>query len=631
MAPRGTACLVLLLAAGALPAPAQPRVSGSAAAESAASGQSAASVSGSALTPAGGVPSIFQMVAPLAGALVPGTVPAIQPVLQPALGVLPSAAFSAKAVVPAPGAAPLIPAAAPLKEPRDARARKAIATVRETAEHWTGEKRSDDDDPTTSAWWAASQRERAGALTKAGTDARLGPIEGPIVRAVWSAQSKLLRRRAAEDEKAGLGAQELVARYGVRFMGERALALDELRMYVPGLDPELVAGGEALANFNDNGLTPGGYALSPLRSRAEDRARQGYVWIADASFDDFVEIAAHEGFHQGDKGYRDGYRALISRYGEEAGASLGTALLEGLTELRAREALDRLGRDALAGRPGLAEMYGNSLRRRWGGTLALAIERRDADRAKHGYDPYVKMAEAIIAKPGGRKAMEAFVAKGEVTPLQAVLGGAALADLAEIAASADGPKDETPIQAKLAGSLGVAAYARTFLASTVRDIPAPSAAALRELARTAVAAASKELGKEGGAASAWRRRALLKLDLTKDLEAGASPEAIAARVREAARLPAWKRWIPPLPDSFAAMPNARVHGLTVLASPAAAFFSPYWQLLEAFPGGPIAASVVLILLGFAEMWITAELFSAWKLVTRPSRWLPWRWGASPRK
>jgi len=635
--------VVLAFAAWMPSAYAQSRVGGIAA-ESGVPGQTAVTTQVSGLQAGSPVPTLTLTVAPLAGGLVPTFTPAIQAgiavtpsVAEPqrpapiaaqaqapvAAALLKTASFQGAVATPS-GGLGLTPS-----EGGDHRTRRAVAAIRDTSRDWTGEAPEDDDDPTHAAHWVSTQRRRAGALERASAEARLGPVEGAIARTLWSVKATQLRARADREEKTGPGVSALLARYGVAFKGERRAALEELKRYVPGFKPELVVGGEALADFTGSGATPGGYSVIPLRDRVGEEARGGFIWLGTLREADFIEVAAHEGFHQGDLGYRDGARALTAAHGKEAGLALATALLEGFTELRTREAMDRLGRDAIGAKDGLPARYGQALRTQWGGTLEEALERRNKGRDEHGYDPYVKLAEAIIAKPGGRAALEAFVAKGDLSPLETVLGRPTMKVLADISAAADGSEGAGPLEFRLANSLGVAAWARSHLASAARGEAVPDADSLRVTVQASVAAAAGELDNAWRPESAWRRRAILSLDLTPALTAGVGYGELIARIRDAGRLPAWKHWIPPMPDSTRYALESEMLVLGAAAYPTAGAAWLVYKFLGApaygLSFGSLLAFDLTALAALGVFWLVGEVLSGLMLGRRPSRSLPWRW------
>ncbi len=627
MAPRRA----LLLAAAlswAASATAQPRTGAVPAVETVVPGQSGTSVTG-ALQPIGGVPSISLSVPSLAGGLTPVVAPALKPELSaPAVSLSvakPAAIAPAKAAKPVKGVAAIKNSGGGAlvleEEPADLRTKKAVETVRETAKHWTGVEFSEDDDPDVGTFWAGVQRLNAGALDAAVKDARLGVVEGAIARTAWRLKSSSLRRGAERDEK-GLTPEKLVER-GTRFTGAYAQDLLELVAYVPGLKPELVTGGEALAYFADHGGAPGGYAVRPLRTGEGDR-REGFVWLESAKDEAFfIEVAAHEGFHQGDLGYREGYRAFAAALGEKRGHALAVALLEGFTELRARETTDRLLVEASRGVDGVARRYARAVAKRWGGG-AKGVQRRFDDRETHGYDPFVKLVEEIVSRPGGRAALEAFVSRGRVAPLEALLGYGTLETLGGIAAAANGPKTWGPAEHRLADSLGVAPWVRRRLVEAARGEAAPHETELAALVETVVGEAHAESARPGlGFEREHRARALNGLNLTAALEQRVPLEELLARVRSAAYVLPGFAFMPPAPFSFAAALSLGHKGMALIGYPAA--------LLAALAYRAGAGQPLIFLAFMAGLLLAAQVVSGVMLARRPTYWLRWRWGARPRK
>lgn len=498
----------------------------------------------------------------------------------------------------------------------DARTAQAVALIRETERDWTEQAR--EDGTATPADFAKSDLEnRRQTLRRATQKASFGLVEGLVVKTGFAAQSRLNDWRSRSLRGQQLTVRDLVERYFDRLDPRRKALMTELKEYVPGLDPDLVVKGELLGSFEAIGYS--------IDLREKDGIKN-LVWLRKFAHDsDLLATAAHEGFHQGDRGYVAGLSHLKQLQGEK-GRALGVALLEGYTEFRTREALRRLTADAQAGKKGLPETYAYALRSQYGGDLANAAARREENDAFHPYHPFVRLVEAVMEKPGGREALDAFVSKGTVSELVRVLGYDTLDKLGDVAAAA-GSEDWSEFESSIASWSGLQSWVAGHLEKVVRGEKVPDT---REMTRTRDAVLARAVSSVDRhaflPAPAWRLRGIRRLDLRAALEAGESLPQLLARVDAAARVPFHKYFIPPVAQSIVEVLGGGQFAAAAALTPGLMAFA-YLRLLL---GAGLGANLVAVYAGALGLWLGAEIVSGVMISWFPTRNLLQRWARPGR-
>jgi hypothetical protein len=199
---------------------------------------------------------------------------------------------------------------------------------------------------------------------------------------------------------------------------ERKAMLDALQAYVPGLDSKRIV---SMEHLRGNGV---GYLADRLFG-LEDAA--SFMWVSGKTdLAEFLEIAAHEGFHNGD-GSNVGKHAAQILYGT-GGYPIYRAIDEGYTEWRARDAMIRVLDDGDTGRSELGQKYRPALishlrilYKDLSSNDASLLARWSHDR-KRRYQRFVEIVKPIIEKPHGREALDAMVSRGDWTGLITVVG-----------------------------------------------------------------------------------------------------------------------------------------------------------------------------------------------------------------
>ncbi|MBI4372073.1 MAG: hypothetical protein HY552_07225 [Elusimicrobia bacterium] len=397
--------------------------------------------------------------------------------------------------------------------------------------------------------------------------------------------------------------------------------LESLKAYVPGLDLDhVVSGRDFFAAARTDGKLPGGY-MTPLTDGTQ------LAWVDEAHGPaGFIYLAAHEGFHQGDKGYLAGERSLSILLGPEEGPHLWRALIEGYTEWRARDVVQRLQDEADAGAQGLPAEFERGLRHRKLWTAKRARQEFHRALAKHPYNSYVLAAQAIGELEGGRRALDALVSQGDAAPLYFLLGRDTLKRMGRIARGAarlDEAQDATGRVISLGA--GLRRWLERALADAVSGrLSDDAAVAARERAATRILAHARGRVRLAPPLARERAlRALAKLDLEERLLEGMSPEQVEAFIdRAEARRVLWRYWPDALSDwrqlSWLPGPSLIFGGLW-------AQFTLHPTFEPALPAGILLA--VALLGGFLSLFLCAELAGIAMSLSRLGRhlddWLPY--------
>jgi hypothetical protein len=402
---------------------------------------------------------------------------------------------------------------------------------------------------------------------------RAAPL--PIEKLVFAARLYATRYEPVFwlDRSAG----EFLSRMSRRSLGRDRFIAEDLAARIPGARADrAVAGRSRLRALDAAGYTP-----SHL---SEDGApAAGWTWHSrggERSF--FFHNLAHEFWHSTDRGYMAGEKALEALFGAMAPA-LTSALVEGYTDLRARRTLEALRADGLAGKSAAGRAYVEALRAearvprgpRYDERVWAAHQRK---LRRHSYQPYVDLALALEARPGGAEALEAFASRGDVLPLVGALGEGRLRDLA--VALAPPPMERYgPHAARAYRALGFPRYFQHELGAIASG--RMTSERLRDLKDRAMALTGRAAWEL--AAAGPRRRPLERLKtlfVAARLWEGVDPRELSREVEEAL-VPRWTDLLPS-PDPrpvllYLALPAA----LGVAASP---FFGAPWTAAAAIGG-----------------------------------------------
>lgn len=359
------------------------------------------------------------------------------------------------------------------------------------------------------------------------------PARALLIKPFLIDESNKLYNEAQQVRAKGFDAAGFLARAVASVDPQRRALLEGVSRYVPGLDPGRVAYDHADSRLHGgHGMQTGGYETKHLDPR-------GFIWIGPSETHDFIAIAAHEGFHHGDHGYEVGNQMLGIVYGHEDGPALARALLEGYTELRTREALDRMVRDARAGRGGVGEELLRSFETRTGKDSPGSYEEWRTQQREHPYHVLVEFAAEVAALPGGRAALDAFMARGDIGPLYAVLGGRRMEMLAKAAGNAARlAHDRDPLISRLAFTTRLQRSLESLLAPIVRgelrrdsdlvQIEWRTRRLLTRVWNTVITAPHRK--------QPYVLRALERLKLGRLIEQGAKPDDLQPLLAETAQL-----------------------------------------------------------------------------------------------
>ena len=270
--------------------------------------------------------------------------------------------------------------------------------------------------------------------------------------------------------------------------------------------------------------------------------------------------------------------------------------------------------EAAAGVRGLPQEFAAAVRRRSkSGKDAQASWR--AENAKDSYDPWVQMAAAIIRRPGGRAALDAYVSRGDVAPLYFLLGREKLEHLADIAKSAgDLPATARPDETVLAQAMGLQQWLLRGLAAVVEGSPWSKEETGRrlDLAKRLLAAAHGRLDASPSFAREGALEAMAKLDLEDRLLADEKPEILIKAIDEADRSRGLRRYLPDVLThswkasfySTAAL-GAVASVLSSVSDPIATFLTAHSPMPAVSAAIGIPAFVLLYLAlggGLASLW-----------------------------
>ncbi|MDX6770653.1 MAG: hypothetical protein SF051_14050 [Elusimicrobiota bacterium] len=398
--------------------------------------------------------------------------------------------------------------------------RRALGIVRGVTNDWTPRMlesavRAGTPKPAELSWYTRQTLARADRDLREARRHAAGPLESLAL----GARALLARTSAPRGEEGVVAWLERVSR---RSLGGRRAVAEGLAARIPGADPKrAIIGDERLRVY---GKSWGGY--TPYNVVEDGGPSSAFTWMARGRESKFFHAAAHEFWHQSDKGYAAAETALRLVV-HDAAPALATALLEGHTELRARRTLEALYAEGAAGEGGLPARYRRALRARHGGTDATAWEREQAVWRGQAYHPFVRFAEAVESLPGGRAALDAFASRGAVQDLVAVLGEGRLRGLAIALAP-------PPARFGDATRETYAAFGFDFLFETLLARIASGsldADGLRRLKQDAVslsADAAQALRAKAGRRPKLDR--LLDSGVARDLGRGAPRESLAPRV-----------------------------------------------------------------------------------------------------
>jgi hypothetical protein len=280
----------------------------------------------------------------------------------------------------------------------------------------------------------STEQARFEALVSGAHDARLLPAEAAIQAALEEKEAEMRLRPG------GAGRALLLDRIRLLRLKVARQGADALPECGGRFRREVIAWAEHIASLHGARVVVGeerlhtegvhAWSAGPL---ASDAGRRFVSVSPDLSALQRLHSLAHEGHHLADGDYRRAETALALLYGR-AGFALANALTEGYTELRARESMARvLAGSALVG----GDPAGRQLR--WAiaaSDLSLRLPAANRSLAKHfrdqPYEPFVRLVHALTEAPGGRRALDALVARGDVAPLLAVAGASRLGDLAVV-------------------------------------------------------------------------------------------------------------------------------------------------------------------------------------------------------
>jgi len=201
--------------------------------------------------------------------------------------------------------------------------------------------------------------------------------------------------------------------------------LHGLKEYVPGLRPDLAIFNDSRFLHNGANGPAKGWAVTPNEQLSTEHPQKDTIISIAATRDPLAQIKTivHEVFHQGDPELGTGAIALKLLLGHSNGEKLDFILIEGYTELRARETMLRLfrhgyqGKNAISKRVAtLAQKASKQL------TLAKTWAWMRLQWSTHPFTPFVQLVRTWINRSGRRQGFDAYVQQGEIAGLVEDIG-----------------------------------------------------------------------------------------------------------------------------------------------------------------------------------------------------------------
>ncbi|MDX6770654.1 MAG: hypothetical protein SF051_14055 [Elusimicrobiota bacterium] len=352
---------------------------------------------------------------------------------------------------------------------------------------------------------------------------------GPIERAAFAARALAPEPRLTDDRAAA----SWLRGQSRRSQGEHRELVELLASRITGARADRAVYGSQRLRAPDHWHAGGTF----FWELTEDGAPSpGFVTVNRTDDANFARVIAHEFTHQGDPGAVLALRAMELLYGSP-GEALGRAVLEGYTELRARRQMARLREEGLAAASGPSRRYVEALRRVHGTQDdARAWEAEQARFAAHPYQPFIIMVEDLLSNPGGEKALEAFVKRGETTPLTEVLGEERLSALLLALTEPDAGLSERGRKAY--SEMAFSYLFRAWLPYVMDGLL--DEGRIKDLQQQALAAAAlAEMLMRDGAAKEWQLARLSRAGVMPALSKAVGIEALYALVQRAMGARPW--------------------------------------------------------------------------------------------